>query len=87
MVGDVSAYIHGLEWAVKGELELLVKMSRRFIPLHNWVPGLQKSCLRNPIRDLQQPVRIIRYGFRTECIGFMCAVGVIWERSTRCGPS
>lgn len=70
MVGDVSAYVHGLEWAMKGELELLVKMSRRFIPLHNWVPGLQKLACETQYATYSNQCKHHCYGFRTECIAF-----------------
>ncbi len=41
-LGDLSAYVHGLEWGAEHRLDIVVKMSRRFIPLQNWVPALQR---------------------------------------------
>lgn len=69
-VGDVSAYLHGLQWAAESGLELLVKMSRRFIPLHNWVPVLQCLAYRTQYATFSNRCTAHNFGFRTECIGF-----------------
>jgi hypothetical protein len=82
-LGDISAYIHGLEWAVKCELDLVVKMSRRFIPLHNWVPGLQSLAYETQYATYSNQCAHYGYGFRTECIGFhvqsWCDLGALEE--------
>ena len=41
--GDVTSAINGLNWAKKAELDILAKMSRRFIPFFDWTIELQKA--------------------------------------------
>lgn len=69
-VGDMSAYVAGLDWAGEARLELLVKMSRRFIPLHDWVPGLQALACETQYATYSNRCRHFGFGFRTECVGF-----------------
>lgn len=69
-VGDMSAYVHGLDWAASRGITLLVKMSRRFIPMFDWVPALQDLALRSQMPTFSQVCDHFRFGFRTECIGF-----------------
>jgi hypothetical protein len=83
MLGDISAFVHGLEWALKNELELLVKMSRRFIPLQNWVPGLQRLAYETQYATYSNRCDHFGYGFRTECVAFhtrsWCDLGALEE--------
>ncbi|WP_225774071.1 hypothetical protein [Pseudomonas sp. Marseille-Q5115] len=68
-VGDLSAFVEGLEWAEHLGLELLVKMSRRFIPLVNWLPCLQQLAWHSQYATYSQRCTGSGFGFRTECIG------------------
>lgn len=67
-VGDLSAFLHGMEWASGLGSALLVKMSRRFIPLVNWVPELQQLAWFTQYATYSQRCRHFNFGFRTECI-------------------
>jgi len=69
-IGDISSYVYGLEWAESLGIDLLVKMSRRFIPLHDWTPGLRSLAWESQYATFSQRCRHFNYGFRTECIGF-----------------
>lgn len=69
-IGDLSSYVHGLDWAQERRLELLVKMSRRFIPLYNWVPGLQRLAYETQYPTYSNQCLHFNFGFRTECVGF-----------------
>ena len=40
--GDISVFLQGLLWAKGHQLDLLVKLSRRFLPLTPWVDGLAR---------------------------------------------
>lgn len=44
--GDVSSYANGLIWAYKNKIDILVKMSRRFIPFHDWAKDLLQLAIR-----------------------------------------
>ena len=69
-VGDMSAYVQGFDWAESLGLELLVKLSRRFIPLHDWLPEFQRLAYRTQYATYSQCCDHFNFGFRTECIGF-----------------
>jgi hypothetical protein len=69
-VGDLSAYVNGLQWAKDCGINLLVKMSRRFLPLFNWVPDLQRLAYESQYATYSNQCRHFHFGFRTECIGF-----------------
>ena len=77
-VGDMSSYIHGLRWAERLGLELLVKMSRRFVPISNWVPAFQRLAWESSAPTYSNECLHHKYGFRTECIGFHVTT---WLRS------
>jgi hypothetical protein len=72
-IGDLSSYVHGLDWAQERQLDLLVKMSRRFIPLYNWVPGLQQLAYKTQYPTYSNQCLHFNFGFRTECVGFHLA--------------
>jgi len=69
-VGDMSAYVRGLDWAMESGIEILVKMSRRFIPLHDWTAGLSRLAIGSGMATFSQSCDHFNFGFRTECIGF-----------------
>jgi hypothetical protein len=67
-VGDLSAFLRALDWATEKGIEVLVKMSRRFVPLGNWVPELQRLAWESQYATYSQRCRWVNFGFRTECI-------------------
>jgi len=69
-VGDLPAYLHGLEWAATLQVDLLVKMSRRFIVLRNWVLELQALAWMTQYATYSQRCLHFDFGFRTECVAF-----------------
>ncbi|HWE96463.1 MAG TPA: hypothetical protein VG269_21050 [Tepidisphaeraceae bacterium] len=71
-VGDLSAYVNGFDWAASLGLDILVKFSRRFIPLHDWSKGLQDLAFESQLPTFSQSCDHFNFGFRTECIGFHC---------------
>ena len=68
-VGDMAAYVNGLKWAKEKNLDILVKMSRRFIPKVNWVPELQSLAMESQYPTYSQQCIHYNFGFRTECFG------------------
>lgn len=65
--GDLSVYLHGLEWARDKNLDLLVKMSQRWVPLTNWVPGLQQLAQQSQAATYTDRCRGHHHPFRSEC--------------------
>ena len=69
-VGDMAAYVNGMDWAKQKGLDIVVKMSRRFIPFYNWIPSLQALAYETQYATYSQRCTHYNFGFRTECIGF-----------------
>jgi hypothetical protein len=55
-----------------------VKMSRRFIPCHDWIADLQGLADESQMPTFSQSCDHFNFGFRTECIGFHCKS---WRRA------
>jgi hypothetical protein len=72
-MGDLSSIVGGLGWAQSLGLDLLVKMSRRFVPATNWIPRLQQIAEVSQYSTFGRSCRTYRLPLRTEC--FAMAVG------------
>jgi len=70
--GDLSALCKGLIWASERGLDVLVKMSRRFIPRQDWRPGL-RTLITETQHATYAGVFDSTYGFRSECIAYHVA--------------
>jgi hypothetical protein len=68
-LGDVSAFVGGLAWAAAHKIEVLVKVSRRWVFQTNWVPSLQELALQSQYATFCSYTTTFDYGFRTECVG------------------
>lgn len=67
-MGDLSAFLSGLEWAQAHNIEYLVKFSRRFVPLKPWVEDLQDIAYGMQYATYNHPCISSDRGFRTECV-------------------
>ncbi|MBI2968498.1 MAG: hypothetical protein HYY40_11900 [Bacteroidetes bacterium] len=67
-LGDISAFVRGLEWANKQGFDVLVKMSRRFVPKSGWTAELI-NLVQTGHHTFSNVTRSFNFGFRTECIG------------------
>lgn len=67
--GDIAAFGSGITWGAASRLDLVVKMSRRFIPLRGWVQELQKLAQETQYASYSNVCRGWGYGFRSECVG------------------
>ena len=72
-MGDLSSLVGGLRWAQERGIDLLVKMSRRFIPLTNWVPDLTKLAGESQWPTYSSICRQFHLPIRSECMAM--AVG------------
>ncbi len=66
--GDLSAFICGLVWARECGADVLVKMSRRFIPKIRWVDGLESLVREADYATYSSWTTSFDFGFRTECL-------------------
>jgi len=67
--GDVSSFVNGLEWAKKENLDLLVKMSRRFIPLYDWTKNFKELAVLTQSATYSNECKHYSFTFRSECVG------------------
>jgi hypothetical protein len=67
-LGDLAVFWHGLLWAKRQRLDLLVKISRRWIISENWVPGLVELAARTQYPTYTNECKHYRFGFRPEFI-------------------
>jgi hypothetical protein len=70
-MGDLSAVVAGLRWARERKLELLTKMSRRFIPLTAWAPSLISLAQESQYGTFSNDVLPHPLPMRSECFA-MC---------------
>lgn len=67
-VGDMAAFVAGFDWAGEKKLDLLVKFSRRFIPMFNWLEDLQELAFITQYATYSSRCVDYGFGFRTECV-------------------
>lgn len=83
-LGDYSTYVKGFEWAQNHQLDVLVKFSRRFIPLYDWTFELRRIFYSFPYPTVTSYDTGYGLGFCTECIAFSVAA---WTASVDDEPS
>ena len=69
--GDLSAFVGGFHWAAERGIDLLVKLSRRFLPLYNWVPELTSLAFTSQYATYCSWTTTFDFGFRSECVGMV----------------
>ncbi len=68
-LGDVSVFIGGLRWAQDLGLDILLKVSRRWIFTVDWTESLIQLALESQHATFSNYTETFDFGFRTECIG------------------
>jgi hypothetical protein len=68
-LGDISVFVGGLRWAASKRIELLLKVSRRWIFLVDWTNDLKELAMASQNATFSNFTRSYEFGFRTECIG------------------
>ena len=68
--GDVMALYNGLLWANKNNYDILVKMSRRFIPLFDWTKSLKELIQNTPNHTYGNRCNHFKFPLRTECVAY-----------------
>jgi hypothetical protein len=67
-LGDLACFNEGLKWAEEKKLDVLVKMSRRWLPLRDWREELSNLCMEGQYASYTSYCEYHRLFFRTECI-------------------
>lgn len=65
--GDITVFSEGLSWAKN--LDILVKMSRRFIPFFDWRPSLIETALKSQHITYTNHCEYFKFDIRSECVG------------------
>lgn len=67
--GDLSAFAGGLIWAKEQGLDVLVKLSRRFLPMVDWTGSLSLLAVEAQYATYCAWTTSFNFGFRSECVG------------------
>lgn len=68
VVGDMKVFINGLDWARASGLDVLVKFSRRWIPLTPWYVDLMQLMDVSDAPTYCGRCTFHGFGFRSECV-------------------
>ena len=68
-LGDMAAVVAGLDWGRARNLDILVKLSRRFLICHDWTPGLQELAFSTQYATYGNACGYHDLPFRPECMG------------------
>ena len=66
-MGDVLSLVGGLRWAQERGIDLLVRMTRRFIPLRDWTAHLAEVAMYTQFGTYARDCAHHRLPMRTEC--------------------
>lgn len=67
--GDMSVFVGGIRWAKQNGIELLLKLSRRFVPMMDWTASLIALAKRSQYATFCAHTTTFNFGFRSECVG------------------
>lgn len=67
-LGDLSAFVGGLKWAQHRQIELLLKVSRRWLFRVEWLADLRQLAMRSQQPTFSNYTKSYAFGFRTECV-------------------
>jgi hypothetical protein len=67
-LGDLNAFVRGLEWAATAEIDILLKVSRRWLFLTDWRASLAAVAQLSRHVTFGSYTTSFNYGFRTECL-------------------
>ena len=72
-MGDLASLVGGLHWAQERGVELLVRMTRRFIPLRDWTAHLSDVAMVTQFGTYGRECAHHRLPIRTECFAMYVA--------------
>lgn len=67
-VGDLTAFVGGLLWAASRGLDVLLKVSRRWVFMTDWERSLKALAVRSQYATFGSYTTTFNFGFRTECL-------------------
>jgi hypothetical protein len=72
-LGDLRTFVKGLEWAAASDIDVLLKLSRRWLFLADWQPSLRALARESHYATFGSYTTSFDYGFRTECLALAVA--------------
>lgn len=66
--GDIRAFAYGIKWGYRENIEILVKLSRRFLPLTDFVADLKRLAIRTQHPTFSNICIHDKFGFRTDAV-------------------
>jgi hypothetical protein len=72
-LGDLSVFVRGLRWAARSGVDLLLKVSRRWLFQTDWVPSLTALALQSQYATYGSYSMTYQFGLRSECIALAAA--------------
>ena len=66
--GDIQTFVAGLDWARQNDLELVVKISRRFLIYQQWVSALQELAYQTQYATYGNGCLYRNFPLRSECM-------------------
>ena len=72
-LGDLTVFAGGLAWARKRRLDLLLKISRRWVFRTDWTPSLVDLAQASQYATLGSYTTTFNFGFRSECLALSVA--------------
>ncbi|MGO8673018.1 MAG: hypothetical protein ACLQVD_16875 [Capsulimonadaceae bacterium] len=86
-LGDMAAVVAGLDWGRQKGLDIVIKVSRRYVLCHDWVPGLQQLAYGTQAATYGNACGFFGIRFRPECmathVGAWHAAGAVEEMRGR----
>ncbi len=67
--GDMGVFVQGLLWGKQLGLDLLIKLSRRFVPICAWVDDLRRLAYGTQHHTYSNPCTNTGFGFQTQAMG------------------
>lgn len=78
-LGDLTVFVGGMKWAEHKHLDILLKVSRRWLFLVDWTHSLKELAIESQYATFSNYTASYAFGFRTECVGMSVKE---WARSS-----
>lgn len=80
-LGDIFIFAKSLLWAKRQGIDLLVKMSRRWLPIRDWRQELTDLAIEGQYPSYSSYCSYCRFAFRTECVALHVDSWLaVWEQ-------
>ena len=71
LLGDIKLTARGFRWAKNNNIDLMIKFSRRFLPLYDWRDELKRIAASTGFPAYSSWEESSRLGFKTEAVAYI----------------